>query len=77
MPKKIYVTMMLDVSDEMFDKLSKNLTEEQKKYLDWSKMVPAPGLGFWNGNLVDYLETHKIDLHEFIEDLKANDNTVH
>ena len=75
MSKKIYVTLMLDVSDEMFDKLSQNLTEEQKEKLDWSKLVPPPGLSFWNDNLVKYLETHKIDLQEFIKDLKANDNT--
>lgn len=75
MGKTIYVTMMLNISDEMFEKLSANLTKEQKEYLDWEKMVPAPGLGFWNANLVQYLETTKINLQEFIADLKANDNT--
>lgn len=75
MAKKVYVTLSLDISDEMFNKLSANMTEEQKKYFEVDKIIPSPGLGFWNGNFVDFLETTKVDVHELIEDLKANDNT--
>jgi len=75
MAKEIYMTLSLKVSDEMFKKISRGMTEEQKKYLEKGKLIPSPGLSFWNSELAEYIKTHASKpgfLSELVADLQAN-----
>ena len=82
MAKQILINLVLDVSDEMFEKISQGLTEEQKKYLEFGKMIPSPGMCFWNDTLVTFMRNNIIPqgkefLEELLEDLEKNDRTCH
>jgi len=82
MAKQILINLVLDVSDEMFEKISQGLTEEQKKYLEFGKIIPSPGLCFWNDTFVPFMKENIIPqgkefLEELLEDLEKNDRTCH
>lgn len=82
MAKQILINLVLDVSDEMFERIAQDLTEEQKKYLEFGKMIPSPGMCFWNDTFVTFMRDNIIPqgkefLEEFLQDLEKNDRTCH
>ena len=82
MVKQILINLVLDISDEMFEKIAQGLTEEQKKYMEFGKMIPSPGMCFWNDTFVTFMKKNIIPLgkeflEEFLQDLEKNDRTCH
>jgi len=82
MTKQILISLVLDVSEEMFEKIAQGLSDEQKKYLEAGKMMPSPGMCFWNNNFVPFMRNNIIPqgqefLEELLQDLEKNDRTCH